>query len=88
MEQELQAAKLLISKEKPASIDELVLSEIIKLNGTATRHLCIAITQKLGISEALFRKSVHNLKKLNLLMKVGVTIYINPEKVKGNGRQR
>ncbi len=87
MEQDLLEAKIAIARaKKEASNPERVLAEIITLSrgqkGLFTGQLITVIPEKLNMSETLFRKTVHDLRKAGLIQKIGLCIFTNPLYIK------
>ncbi len=87
MNQDLIEAKIAIAKaKKESSNQERVLAEIITLSrvkrGLYTGEMIDVIPAKLNMSESLYRKTIHDLRKAGLIQKVGLCTYVNPLYIK------
>lgn len=81
MEQSLKIAKTSIALNKKDTVLERVLAEVINLSSTdqqlTTYKITKTIPEKLSISEASYRKAIHQLYKAGAIKKIGITVFLN-----------
>ena len=72
----------ILTARNSSTNQEKVLAEIIRMSkikrGLIVKELVSEIPDRLTMTESLFRKTLSELFKENLLIKIGVTIYVNP----------
>lgn len=84
MDDNLKQARIEIaSAKKDNSNTERVLAEVIRMSkikrGLYTGEMVDEIPKNLGMSLPLYRKTIHDLRKSGLIIKVGLTTYLNPD---------
>lgn len=87
MDENLLHAKMAIMIARESSTNhEKVLAEIIRMSkqkkGITVKEMVKEIPDRLTMKESFFRKTLSELFKDKLLLKVGVTVYVNPELIK------
>lgn len=82
MDYNLKLAKTALALSKDPTNAERVLAEIIRMSkikkGLSTKEMVAVIPGATGISESLFRKTMHDLYKTDIIIKQGL-VYINPK---------
>lgn len=87
MEQNLFQAKMAILLRRQSNTNiEIVLSKIIEMSkinqGLTTSEMMKKIPCELNMSIGIYRKSIHELYKTNLIKKIDSLIYTNPDYIK------